>query len=632
MPESRRFGSLATAAALAAVACAAAWADARRAWIPRAFDFVAHQFYEVPVLAAIRRPSQLALVRAHAAILAALLVATLATRPWSSTHTRRLIAIFLVAYTTRAVIWIIGGNLPLVPGDSSHYIEVASSIARGEGPVKHYVESYFRDYPSIAQGRGALDDWATPLYSYVLAGCCRALGVDPLAAPLETTTAIAKAASFAFSLLALPILYLCARRTHGRDVATLATALLAVLPVHALYAGFALRESLVACTTLLAVWTLVELHAARRRAAYAWAAAAGIAFGLAILARNTALAIAAGCALDALLRLISGRARLAPLLLVAVVAAAVVAPWAAATTLEYGTPFYTYTSYFQYNFSWTIHHYDRGITRAADFYTRANAPEIARVKLKSLLIILVYVPMILSVPLAGAIVARLRRRTDRGAATDVEARDYDRLVAILGAVFVAATLAQIADVTQVAQLGRYYLPWFCLALPTAAAGLIDLARGWSLPTAARRAAACGIVALLWADPTWAYDYTWLAKPHQLRWPALVDAGDWIKQHPDAVPRDARILTWLPWELRIASDRATILLPRSYQYDRIRHVIEQYRVTHVLWGSFDDPPHAEPEAWGRYLSALRVELGLTDDRELHRSPPRLAYPVHLYRIR
>ena len=35
----------------------------------------------------------------------------------------------------RAVIWICGGNLPLVPGDSRHYVEVATSALRGEGPV-----------------------------------------------------------------------------------------------------------------------------------------------------------------------------------------------------------------------------------------------------------------------------------------------------------------------------------------------------------------------------------------------------------------------------------------------------------------------------------------------------------------
>ena len=47
---------------------AGAWLDARYGWITPAFDAVGHQFYEVPLLAAIRRPSQLVLVRWHLAI------------------------------------------------------------------------------------------------------------------------------------------------------------------------------------------------------------------------------------------------------------------------------------------------------------------------------------------------------------------------------------------------------------------------------------------------------------------------------------------------------------------------------------------------------------------------------------
>ena len=52
-----------------------------------------------------------------------------------------------IGYVIRAIIWICGGNLPLVPGDSCHYLEVATSVLRGEGPVKHYVESFFTRLP-----------------------------------------------------------------------------------------------------------------------------------------------------------------------------------------------------------------------------------------------------------------------------------------------------------------------------------------------------------------------------------------------------------------------------------------------------------------------------------------------------
>ena len=57
------------------------------------------------------------------------------------------------------------------------------------------------------------------------------------------------------------------------------------------------------------------------------------------------------------------------------------------------------------------------------------------------------------------------------------------------------------------------------------------------------------------------------------------------------------MTWFPWELRVASDRTTILLPRNYSPRRIEEVIRQYGVTHVLWGSFEPPPHVDPETWG-----------------------------------
>ena len=69
-------------------------------------------------------------------------------------------------------------------------------------------------------------------------------------------------------------------------------------------------------------------------------------------------------------------------------------------------------------------------------------------------------------------------------------------------------------------------------------------------------------ALVWADPTWAYDASWLAKRFQLHWHALHGAGEWIRANPSRVPPQARIMTWFPWELRVTSDRTTILMPRN----------------------------------------------------------------------
>ena len=73
--------------------------------------------------------------------------------------------------------------------------------------------------------------------------------------------------------------------------------------------------------------------------------------------------------------------------------------------------------------------------------------------------------------------------------------------------------------------------------------------------------------------------------------------------PRQIPRDARIMTWFPWELHVASDRTTILMPRNYNPPaRIDEVIKQYRVTHILWGSL------EMSAPGRRSRSLGALLG------------------------
>jgi len=123
-------------------------------------------------------------------------------------------------------------------------------------------------------------------------------------------------------------------------------------------------------------------------------------------------------------------------------------------------------------------------------------------------------------------------------------------------------------------------------------------------------------------------------PVPIRDPELRAAGEWVRSHPEQVPADARIMTWFPWEVRVTSNRTTVLMPRNYQRERIVEVMKQYGVTHLLWGSFEPPEHVDPQVWGPYLDRLKIGLGLTDSQELHRSPdqPGLFYPVRLYRVR
>jgi hypothetical protein len=100
---------------LAVAALIAAWLDLQTGWITAVFDAVSHLFYEgAPQLAKIRRPSQLVLVRMHLAILAGLASALFLASPWFDRHGRRWAAVFVLAYVVRAVVWIAGGDLPMV--------------------------------------------------------------------------------------------------------------------------------------------------------------------------------------------------------------------------------------------------------------------------------------------------------------------------------------------------------------------------------------------------------------------------------------------------------------------------------------------------------------------------------------
>ncbi len=618
-----RWVSLALGAGVAAAG--AAWLDVRYGWITPAFDAIAHQFYEVPLVASIRRPSQLVLVRAHLAVASVLLVLGLLAAGRLSRHGRLWLAIFAVGYTIRAVVWICGSNLPLVPADSCHCIEIATSVLKGEGPVKHYVGSFFRDYSHIREARGGLDDWDVPLDAYVRALAFRLMGLAPNS-PIEARITAAKGCSFVLNILCLPALYIFARRRFDGRVALGSMAALAVLPVHAIYAGFVLRESLVALTSILAVWALTEVWSCPpgRKAIWGWAVGAGLLGGLAVMSRTTGLALLAGAGLFGLVA--HGRRRFFALVAWGLAALAVCLPWAWATWMENGSPFYSITQHFEYNFSWTVHHYEKGNTLPSQFYTQENLPEIVRVKIKSLLLIPVVSTMIVGLPMVLGFWRRLLKHDGHG-------REMAILVATIFAVFVLATLKRVPDVTQVSQLGRYYMPVFVLALPPAVSGIM----GWldSLGDGRRvgRWLAVTWCALVWADPTWAYDASWLSKRFQLHWPALRSAGEWMQKNPSRISPEARIMTWFPWELRVTSDRTTILMPRNYHPRRIQEVIRQYEVTHILWGSFEPPPYYEinPESWAVELERLRTALGLTDAREVYRSTGEMLFPVRLYRL-
>ncbi len=163
-------------------------------------------------------------------------------------------------------------------------------------------------------------------------------------------------------------------------------AALAVLPVHAIYAGFILRESLVAVVSIVAVWMLTEVWYAQRDKRPTLGRPGRRNGGLAVLARTTGLAllVAAG----SLRSRRTARRRFGPLLVWVTTAALVCLPWAWVTWREYQSPFYSYTSFSNIISRGRYTITTRETPTPSQFYTAENLPEIVRVKLKSLLLII----------------------------------------------------------------------------------------------------------------------------------------------------------------------------------------------------------------------------------------------------
>src|SRR2546423_208568 len=102
--------------------------DRSAGWTTPAFRAISQLFYEQSALATLGKPSQIALFLFHLLISSSLASIGLIVGTWLGPHGRRWISVFCLAYAIRAAIWTAGSNLPLVPGDSCHYVEIASSI------------------------------------------------------------------------------------------------------------------------------------------------------------------------------------------------------------------------------------------------------------------------------------------------------------------------------------------------------------------------------------------------------------------------------------------------------------------------------------------------------------------------
>ncbi|MDX6595193.1 MAG: hypothetical protein QOI72_575 [Solirubrobacterales bacterium] len=225
-----------------------------------------------------------------------------------------LAAILLLALVIRvAVIAADTGYRPA--NDAFEYDYYAQSIAAGDGyPQSGYLR---QGGPTAIRGPG---------YPYLLGGAYAVAG---------DRRTVGRLLGAALGTLAVLLIYLITKRIWGRRVGLLAAGLAAVFPPLVLLSRELLSETLFIPLELGAV--LCVLNFRRSGGELRWAVAAGTLCGLAVLTRNTALALLLCIPLGVLvtgskLGLHSLRAPIVVLL----VAAVVVAPWTVRNAVQFG--------------------------------------------------------------------------------------------------------------------------------------------------------------------------------------------------------------------------------------------------------------------------------------------------------
>lgn len=225
-----------------------------------------------------------------------------------------MVAILALALALRvAAIAVDGGYEPA--NDAFEYDYYARAIAGGDGyPRSGYL---LQGGPTAIRGPG---------YPYFLGGVYALSG---------SSATVGRLAGAALGVLAVLLIYLLARRLWGARVGLVAAGLAAVFPPLVLLSRELLSESLFIVLELSAV--LCALNFRRSGGRLRWATAAGALCGLALLTRNTGLALLLCLPLGVLVSQprLRARARAGPLALLAS-AALVVAPWAARNTVQFG--------------------------------------------------------------------------------------------------------------------------------------------------------------------------------------------------------------------------------------------------------------------------------------------------------
>ena len=274
-------------------------------------------------------------------------------------------------------------------------------------------------------------------------------------------------------------------------------------------------------------------------------------------------------------------------------------PWAWATCLEYGTPFYSIPAILNTTFPGLSTITTRETPSPRSFTRIENLPEIVRVKIKSLLIIAVYSTMIVGLPIVLGFWRGLGRGEGSGRGTDL-------LVATIFARLRSGD-AQEHRRRDAGRAARALLPAGLCAGAAAGGrgrpGLAGLACGST--AASFRGSPSPIVRS--SGPTRPGPTTprGSSSPISSTGPPCagrrVDPGQSRAGPARGADHD---LVPLGAARHVRSDHRSSCR-EIYDPRRIEEVIRQYQVTHILWGSFEPPPYFEinPESWSPELEKL-----------------------------
>jgi 4-amino-4-deoxy-L-arabinose transferase-like glycosyltransferase len=474
--------------------------------------------------------------------------------------------------------------------DAVEYLDVGRRLAAGDGFMLGIKAFHFGGTDVLHHGLAE----RPPLFPILIAGLFR-LGFGPLS--VQVVNAV-------LTGLSVTLVAVIGRQLFGREVGLLAALLTALSPLVLERMIWPMTEALAISLSLLGTWLVMRVVERPSATSYGLA---GLALGLAYLARPTVLALVGVLGLTGLLLARDRRQAIGPLAALAGGVALAFVPISVYSALTRGSIFYSGQTYLYalYKDPEVMEYgFNAALPNPGEFI-RANPGLVVRTIGETFAAYgyLLFAEWELLLPLALAwpavIWALARRRYPRAAVVPLA-------VALTNFVVYGLTWSTFQD--------RYLLLTMLLLLPFAIDGLRRTTRG--LARLASRAAArpagrglrrgltylvVGLMVAVWA-PHLAREYrgefrygelpvgtrkdeglVWTAPPRWIRDGDLPRVVNWINTR--TAPLDV-LAHAQPWPFTFFTGRPATLLPLNLTDERLRELVVAYRVDYVLLDTRD----------------------------------------------